>query len=267
MAVADVPRAHRVHGRPADPRYSHSVEHGVAFLECFTAETPVLGIAELADMIELSRSTTHRYATTLVAMGYLEQDAKRRYRLSNRALRPGMSAIEALRAETPAARIILEDLREWTGHTVSMAALEGARATYIHRLFAHGSGQYKADLGLRVGAHVPVHCTAIGKALLASLSEPEQRELLAELTLTREGPKTIIRKRDLVAELTGIRANGFATCHDEQAAGVYSIAAAITHPGRSRPLAISVTVPPGRHTVKELSRRFSKRVRDAADRI
>jgi DNA-binding IclR family transcriptional regulator len=227
----------------------------------------VLGIAQLADLIELSRSTTHRYATTLVAMGYLEQDNKRRYRLSSRALRPGMSAIEALRAETPAARTILEDLREQTGHTVSMAALEGTRVTYIHRLFAHGSGQYEADLDLRVGAHVPVHCTAIGKALLASLSEPEQRELLAELTLKRSGPNTIIKKRDLIAELTHIRAERLATCHDEQAAGVYSIAAAIIHPGRSRPLAISVTVPIQDSTVKQMTRRFARHVKDAAERI
>lgn len=265
--VAEVPKTRRVHGHPADPRYSYSVEHGVAFLKCFTADTPVLGIAELADLIELSRSTTHRYATTLVAMGYLEQNNKRRYRLSNGALEPGMSAIEALRAETPAARTILEDLREQTGHTVSMAALEGTYATYIHRLFAHGRGQYEADLDLRVGAHVPVHCAAIGKALLASLSEPEQRELLAELTLKRAGPNTIVRKRDLIAELARIRANGFATCHDEQAPGVYSIAAAITHPGRSRPLAISVTAPPGRYTVKQMTRLYAKYVKNAAERI
>ncbi len=267
MTVADVPKTRRLHGSPANPRYSYSLEHGVALLECFTADTPALRIADLADLIELSRATTHRYASTLVVMGYLEQDGKRRYRLSNGTLSPGTSAIETLRAETPAARTILEDLRDQTGHTVSMAALDGTQATYVHRLFAHRSGQYEADLHLRVGAHVPVHCTAIGKALLASLSEPEQRELLAELTLKREGPNTIIRKRDLAEELARIRANRVATCHDEQAPGVYSIAAAITHPGRSRPLAISVTAPPGRYTVKQMARLYAKHVKDAAERI
>ncbi len=252
---------------PANPRHSYSTEHGAALLECFSAERPTLGIADLADMIELSRSTTHRYASSLVVFGYLEQDNKRRYRLSQVAARPGTSAIEALRAETPAARTILEDLRDRTGHTVSMAALEGEHAIYIHRLHAHGIGQYEADLNHRVGAHVPVYCTAIGKALLASLSEPEQRELLAELTLKREGPKTIIRKRDLVDELTRIRAERLATCHGEQADGVHSIAAAITHPGRSRPLAVGITIPPGRYTVKEMTRRFAKLVKDAAERI
>jgi DNA-binding IclR family transcriptional regulator len=218
-------------------------------------------------MIGLSRSTTHRYASTLVALGYLEQDNKRRYRLSHVASRPGVSVIETLRAETPEAREVLEGLRDRTGHTVSMAALEGTSAVYIHRLFAHGTGQYEADLDLRVGAHVPLHCTAIGKALLASLSEPEQRELLAELKLKREGPNTITRKSDLAWELTRIRADRLATCHDEQASGVNSIAAAITQPGRSRPLAISLTIPPGHYTLKEITRRFAKHVKDAAERI
>jgi DNA-binding IclR family transcriptional regulator len=239
----------------------------VALLECFGAERSTLGIAELAEMIELSRSNTHRYAATLAVMGYLEQDKKRRYRLSQVALRPGMSAIETLRAETPDARGVLEELRERTGHTVSMAALEGTHAVYIHRLFAHGTGQYEADQDLRVGAHIPLYCTAIGKALLASLGEPEQRELLAQLKLKRQGPRTITRKVDLAAELTRIRADRVATCNDEEAAGVYSIAAAITHPGRSRPLAISVTAPPRGYTAKQMTRRFAKHVKDAAERI
>jgi DNA-binding IclR family transcriptional regulator len=246
---------------------SHSVEHGVALMRCFTAERHTLGIAELSDVIGLSRSTTHRYASTLLALGYLEQDKHRRYRLSNRTLRPGMSAVETLRSETPGAQAILEDLRERTGHTVSMAALEGTQAVYVHRLFAHGTGQYEADLDFRVGAHIPLHCTAIGKALLASLSEPEQRELLAEITLKRQGPNTIARKSDLAWELARIRANRFATCDEEQAPDVHSIAAAVTRPGLSRPLAIGLTIPLGHYTVKDMTRRFAKHVRDAAERI
>jgi DNA-binding IclR family transcriptional regulator len=255
------------HRRPADPRYSNSVEHGVALLGCFTRDLPVLGIAELADMIELSRSTIHRYASTLVAIGYIEQDKKRRYRLSNAALGPGMSVIDRVRAETPAARTILEDLRNQTRHTVSMAALEGSDVIYLHRLYAHGAHQYQADLGHRVGAHVPIHCTAIGKALLASLSEPEQQDLLARLTLEKEGPNTITTKRALTEQLSHIRANRIATCDEEQAAGVRSIAAVITHPGRPRPLAISVTVPAQRHTVKSMTILFDAHIRAAVKRI
>jgi DNA-binding IclR family transcriptional regulator len=51
---------------PPKPRYSRSLEYGVAILESFTAQRPVLRISELADIVGISRSTTHRYASTLV---------------------------------------------------------------------------------------------------------------------------------------------------------------------------------------------------------
>ncbi len=218
-------------------------------------------------MVELSRSTAHRYAATLVVLGYLEQDERRRYRLSHRAARPGEAAIDTIRLETPAALTILEDLREQTGHTVSMGVLDGTRVIYMHRLFAHGTGQHEADMELFVGARVPTHCTAIGKALLASLSEPEQHDALAHLTLTQEGPNTVTSKEALADELARARLDGIATCDEEQARGVRSIAAAIPYPGRLRPLAVSVTVPARRYTVKVMTARFALHLRAAVERI
>jgi DNA-binding IclR family transcriptional regulator len=96
-----------------DPRRSRSLEYGVAILESFTASRPALRISELAGIVGISRSTTHRYATTLVELGYLEQDSKRRYRLTHNAARAGMAAISRVRQETPA-RAVLEDLRDQT---------------------------------------------------------------------------------------------------------------------------------------------------------
>lgn len=250
-----------------DPRFSRSFECGLAMLGCFTADRSVLRISELADMLDLSRATTHRYAVTLVALGCLEQDDKRLYRLTHHAARPGMAVIDTIRLETPAAATILEDLREETGHTVSMGVLDGTRVLYIHRLFAHRAGQYEADLELGVGAHVPAHCTAIGKALLASLGEPEQREILAGLILKREGPNTILSERALVKQLSSIRVDGLAVCDEEQARGVRSIAAAIPRLGRSRPMAVSVTVPAQRYPVKKMTALLGPHVKAAAERI
>src|SRR5664280_1831274 len=63
-----------------EPRYSQSLERGLAILSCFTPKRPVLGIADIADELGMSRSTTHRYVITLLALGYLEQGASRKYR-------------------------------------------------------------------------------------------------------------------------------------------------------------------------------------------
>jgi IclR family pca regulon transcriptional regulator len=259
-------RAPKVSPLP-DPRFSRSLEYGLALLESFDRDHPTLGVSELADILRIGRSTTHRYAATLVVHGALEQDERRRYRLSHHAARLGMAAIDTVRLEIPAVATILENLRDQTGHTVSMGVLDGARVIYTHRLFAHGAGQYGADLGLRVGAHVPLHCTAIGKVLLANLGEPEQHELLARLTLKREGPNTIMSKDALAAELARIRAEGAAVCDEEQARGVRSIAAAISHSGRSRPIAVSVTAAANQHTVKTLTAVLGQHVEAAAEYV
>jgi IclR family transcriptional regulator, pca regulon regulatory protein len=246
---------------------SRSLEYGVQLLACFTAEQPAWQVSELADEVGLGRSTAHRYAKTLVALGYLEQDRQSRYRLALRAGEPGRAVVGTLRLEAPAARTILEDLREQTGHTVTLAALDGTYALYLQRFYAHGPGQFEADLQQGIGVRVPVYCTAIGKALLASLDETEQRALIASVTLEREGPNTVKTKRALAEQLAQVREEGFAICDEEQDLGVRSIAAAIPHPGRSRPLAVSVTVPARLYTVEEMVEKFGGRVRAAAKRI
>lgn len=251
----------------AEPKYSRSLEFGLAIIGCFTVERPVLRISELSEMIKVSRSTTHRYAMTLVELGYLEQDKSRRYRLARRVCDPGIAFINTLRTETSTARTILEDLREATGHTVSVGVLDGTRVLYTYRLFAHGRGQYEADLGLDVGASVPVYCTAIGKALLASLSAAEQRKTLARLKLKAQGPNTITDKTVLVDNLLAVHAVGLAVCDEEQARGVRSIAAAITHAERSRPMAISVSVPAKHMSLTTMRTKLGPHVIAAAERV
>jgi hypothetical protein len=76
----------------SEPRYSLWLELGLTILACFTPERPVLGNAEIADTVGMSRSTTHRYARTLLKLGYLEQTRRRKYQLGTRVSDLGMSA-------------------------------------------------------------------------------------------------------------------------------------------------------------------------------
>jgi DNA-binding IclR family transcriptional regulator len=78
---------------------------GLAILGCFTPKCPVLGIADIAGELGMSRSTTHRYVITLVALGYLEQGASRKYRLGLRVTGLGMSALNSTGLREHAHRI------------------------------------------------------------------------------------------------------------------------------------------------------------------
>ncbi len=115
-----------------EPRYSQSLERGLAILGCFTPKRPILGIAEIAEDLGMSRSTTHRYVITLVALGYLEQGASRKYRLGLRVTDLGMSALNSTGLREHA-HAYLDELRRRSSYTVSLGVLDGTEVLYIDR--------------------------------------------------------------------------------------------------------------------------------------
>ena len=192
-----------------EPRYSQSLERGLAILESFTPEQPVLGIADIADSLGMSRSTTHRYVTTLVALGYVEQGARRKYRLGLRVTDLGMSALNAtgLRQHGHAD---LSELARSAGYTTSLAVLDGEEILYVNRARGIRRRQRTGAEDPEPGSRLPAYCTALGKVLLAYLPEHKRRELLSGIALERRGPNTITSKSDLSEELAQIADEGFA---------------------------------------------------------
>lgn len=263
--AAKSPPTTRIRDAP-DPRQSRSLEYGVAILESFSRERQTLGIADIAELVGISRSTTHRYAMTLVALGFLEQDAKRKYRLAQRAAGPGSAVIGAIRLDV-GARAVLEELRADTGHTVSMGVLDGPRVIYVYRLLSHGLGQYAVDRDLGVGANIPAHCSALGKVLLASLSDARRRELLVGIKLERVAPNSIMKAGELATELERISPRGVVVSDEELFAGSRSIAVLVPRPPDEHPLAIEITVPSSAYTVDRLVKRLGPRIKRAAKLI
>ena len=208
-----------------ETRYSQSLDRGLSILLCFSPERSLLGIAELAEMLGLSRSTTHRYVSTLVVLGYLRQGERRKYRLALSVTRLGLSAMNAigLRAH---ARPFVEELSRRSGHTVSISMLDGPELLCVDSVRGR-RGPRLAELRPERGELLPIHCTAAGKLLLAHMPESEQRALLAELQPERRGPRTILAKRALRAELEAIPEEGLASSEEELAAKVLEIAAPV----------------------------------------
>jgi IclR family pca regulon transcriptional regulator len=216
--------------RSLDPehpgRFSSSLVAGLALLTCFTAERPVRGIADMAEEFGLGRSTTHRYATTLVTLGYLEQAPSRKYRLSPRASDVGLSLLDTIPVRR-VAREHLRALRDKVSRTVRLGILDATKVTYIDHWPGSRQGQYAIDEGIGVGTRVPVHCSAAGKALLACLPAAEQLNLMSKLQLGRGGPRAIRTKKALRADLEQIATGGIAIEDEELASGRRALAAVV----------------------------------------
>lgn len=207
-----------------EPRFSQSLERGLAILCCFSPERPVLGIVDLAEELGMSRSTTHRYVITLAALGYLEQGPGRKYRLGLRVTGLGLSAMSGTGLREHA-HDDLQELCQRTGFTVSLAVLDGPEILLLDRLRGQRRALHGVEPGIAAGSRLPAYCTAGGKLLLAHLPERSQRELLSEMQLEKHGPNTIRTKSALRRELAQIRADGIAVDDQEFLDGLFAIAA------------------------------------------
>jgi IclR family transcriptional regulator, pca regulon regulatory protein len=248
------------------PRYSQSLERGLAILGCFTSEHPILGIADIAKELGMSRSTTHRYVTTLLALGYLEQGRSRKYRLGLRVTDLGMSALNStgLREHV---HPVLQELRQRTGYTVGLAVLDGAEILYVDRARSWRRGRRATDLGLHPGSRMPAHCTAMGKVLLAYLPERVQRERIAQMKLTRNGPNTITSKQALRAELERVAQDGFAVNDQELRPGLHAIAVPVRDESREVIASVGIAASPEAISLTELTEALSPHLISAAARI
>lgn len=249
-----------------EPRYSQSLERGLAILRCFTPARPVLGIAEIADELGMSRSTTHRYVITLVALGYLEQGAGRKYRLGLGVTDLGMSALNATGLRDHA-NPYLKELSARTSYTSSLAVLDGAEVLYVDRAPSLRRAAAETRLDLQLGSRLPAYCTALGKLLLAHVPEPEQRELVGSMTLERRGPNTITSRRALRDELAAIRTATLAVSDRELAREIVAIAAPVRDQGREVRAAVNLAAPVSAISAAELADALGPHLIATADRI
>jgi IclR family pca regulon transcriptional regulator len=226
----------------------------------------VLGIADIADELGMSRSTTHRYVITLVALGYLEQGASRKYRLGLRVTDLGMSALNSTGLREHA-HPYLEELRQRSSYTTSLGVLDGTDVLYVDRLRSFRRGQNRIDLELHTGSRLPAYATAMGKLLLAYLPDAEQREMIAQMKLTKHGPNTITSKKALREELEEIHAAGFAVNDQELTPDLYAIAAPVRNEARDTVAAVNLTAHASMISLEELVDALGPHLVSTADRI
>ena len=213
---------------PHEGRYSQSLERGLAILRAFTPDRPWMGIAEIAEELEMSRPTAHRYASTLVALDYLEQGPRRKYRLGMRASDPGRSAVSSTTVRKLPGHH-LGDLRDRSTCTASLAVLNGKDIVYVDRARISSQGQSEVEARLGRGSRLPARATAMGKTLLAHLPRNEQSKAIDAVA---ENPATedAEAQERLLEELERIREKGFAIADQLHVAGQRCVAA----PLRSR---------------------------------
>jgi IclR family transcriptional regulator, acetate operon repressor len=214
-----------------------SLDRAFLLLELMAEDGGEVPLSRLAADSGLPLSTIHRLVRTLVARGYVRQLPSRRYVLGPRLIHLGESSSRTLGTW---ARPHLTDLVDGTGETANLAMLDGDRVVYV----AQVPSRHSMRMFTEVGRRVHLHCTGVGKALLAQLPRETAREIVTRAGMPRRTPHTITDPDHLMDELARIAEQGYSLDDGEQEIGVRCVAVPVLGgPGQT---AISVSGPEGR---------------------
>ena len=211
----------------------------VTILQAFTVDDQVLSLAELVRRTGLAKATVHRVAGALVANRLLDR-TRLGYRLSGGLFELGMRA-SLERSLLELAMPFLQDLYERTHETVHLGLREGHDVVYVAKI----GGHRQATAPSRTGGRMPVHCTAIGKALLAHADPEVQNEVLSG-PLERRTPHTVVAAGLLQRQLATVLETGVAFEREESTVGLVCVAAPVLDDTGHALAAISVAGPVGR---------------------
>jgi DNA-binding IclR family transcriptional regulator len=185
----------------------------------------------------------HRIVRALCEGGLLAQDpTTERYHLGPTTALLGQLAIERLGFGL--ARTELESLVDAVGESVNLGVRQGNDVLTVLRVESHQPLRFSQEPGTRV----PVHASAMGKALLAFAGPPPAEVVQSLPDLERLTRHTVTNRRRLVAELEEVRRNGFAQNNEERNVGVRAIAAPVLDRGGVARAAIAVQGPTVRMT-------------------
>ena len=218
------------------PVMSQSFARGLLVLEAIAFSSSPMGIRGIARQIGLANSIAQRLVTTLSSRGYLEQDeATRRYRLGYRVFEVGSRYISydgLIDASMPE----LRQLADEHGFNSFLGVLRDNSVIYLATLQSRGP----ITLRRLPGDRACVHSTALGKALLAELSDAEVRALLGSTELPHLTPRTKCDVEALLADVRKARRLGYSVVDGENLPGVFSVGAAIRDGSGRAVAAISV---------------------------
>jgi DNA-binding IclR family transcriptional regulator len=192
-------------------------------LELLVSAHGHMGVTEIADELGYDKANVHRTLAALVRLGYVEQDpSTRRYAATVRVVELARSVLDS-RDLTVVAAPHLKSLWAAAGENTHLAVLAGDHVVYVSTL----NGMTLLSANAAIGQSGPLHCTATGKAIVASLPRGTAEGLLRTIAYESFTPRTMTTAEALRQELAQVRVTGYAVDDREYHPGVRCLAAPI----------------------------------------
>jgi len=229
------------HDRLPRASVSTTVAKAMNILDILAAKGDVgISLAELCSLIEIPKSSAYRYLVTLQELNLAERKSDERYYLGTKLIE--MAGVYLLKSDLRNdSQATLDGLAEITGETIHLAVPSGTEVVYIAKV----ESKHALSMFSHIGARLPMHCTALGKAILA-FSDRYKLQAVLSVPLAVRTPNSITLVKALEDELTLIRSRGFAIDNEENEIGIRCVGAPIFDYTTKPVGAISVSAPSDR---------------------
>jgi DNA-binding IclR family transcriptional regulator len=224
-----------------------ALQRGLRLLHLFSESPRGLTAKQVAALSRLPVSTVHRFLANLVTAGFLNRDGEGTHHLGIACFSIGQAAVGQLdirRLSLP----YLRELNQQTRETIHLTVRHGLSAVYVEKL----DSPEPVRIHSRIGAAVPLHCTAVGKVMLAYMPPEEQDRIISEIDLKRLTPNSVGNVQELKTELYRVRKNGYACDLEEHELHIRCVAAPIWDHTGSVQSSVSITAPTLRMPVTRL---------------
>lgn len=224
-----------------------ALQRGLRLLHLFSESPRGLTAKQVTALSRLPVSTVHRFLANLVTAGFLNRDGEGTHYLGIACFSIGQAAVGQLdirRLSIP----YLRELNQQTRETIHLTVRHGLSAVYVEKL----DSPEPLRIHSRIGAAVPLYCTAVGKVMLAYMPADEQERVLPELNLKRQTANSVGNLQELKAELYRVRKNGYACDLEENEMHIRCVAAPIWDHTGSVQSSVSITAPTVRMPVTRL---------------
>lgn len=223
-------------------------------LDCFIEENNPLKLTDLEEKLDIYPSTIHRILDTLRYLGYIEHVTdSEKYQLGIKCLELGMSKLSQI-----------EIIKEASSY-LDKLSLESNENVYLGILYdgfviyqAKKEAPRRVKVVTHVGTRAHVHCTALGKALIAFLDKVEREKIYKKIGLPKLTKNTITDKDLFEKEITKVRQQGFAIDDEENEYDIKCIAAPIRDYSGKVIAAISISGPSYRFDIERQSQLKNK---------
>lgn len=232
-----------------------SLDRAFLLLDLVSRSPEGITLAEVVAQSGLHKSTVYRLLAALSELGYIRKEEGGRYRMTLKLFRIAGRAVDDLDL-VKVAQPFLDRLNAETTEAVHLVVPEGSDIVYVRKVEDSG---FSVRMLSRIGARRAMYCTAVGKSLMARMSDEQVAALWAQSEIREYTPYTTTDLNAFLEELEEIRRRGYAVDNEENELGVRCVAACVVDHRGVGVGALSVSAP--------LQRMDDERVRQIAVRV